>query len=118
MLINHIILEDLYKDAGEKRKQKALEYQKQGRVKIRNIDYQDDMNFELSANVIGTENYKTYINEVFSFDETIDDLLSLAYYNIGDIPKAIEHANKELTINPNNKRIQNNLDLMKKSSQN
>lgn len=62
MLINHIILEDLYKDAGEKRKQKALEYQKQGRVKIRNIDYQDDMNFELSANVIGTENYKTYIN--------------------------------------------------------
>ena len=62
MLINHIILEDLYKDAGGKRKQKALEYQKQGRVKIRNIDYQDDMNFELSANVIGTENYKTYIN--------------------------------------------------------
>lgn len=63
-------------------------------------------------------NYKTYINEVFSFDETIDDLLSLAYYNIGDIPKAIEHANKALTINPNNERIQNNLDLMKKSSQN
>ena len=62
MLINHIILEDLYKDAGGKRKQKALEYQKQGRVKIRNIDYQDDMNFELSANVIGTENDKTYIN--------------------------------------------------------
>ena len=63
-------------------------------------------------------NYKTYINEVFSFDETIDDLLSLAYYNIDDIPKAIEHANKALTINPNNERIQNNLDLMKKSSQN
>ena len=35
-------------------------------------------------------NAKTYINEVFSFDETIDDLLSLAYYNTGNIEKAVE----------------------------
>ena len=62
MLVNHMILEDLYKDAGEKRKQKAQEYQKQERVRIKNIDYQDDMNFELSAMVVGNEVYKTYIS--------------------------------------------------------
>lgn len=62
-------------------------------------------------------NYKTYINEVFSFDETIDDILSLAYYNIGNIPKAIEHANKALAINPDNERIQNNLRIMQERSQ-
>ena len=62
-------------------------------------------------------NCKTYINEVFSFDETIDDILSLAYYNIGNIPKAIEHANNALAINPNNERIQNNLRIMQERSQ-
>ena len=62
-------------------------------------------------------NYKTYINEVFSFDETIDDLLSLAYYNIGDNAKAIEHAESALVINPNNDRIKNNLKIMQERSQ-
>ena len=61
-------------------------------------------------------NGKTYINEVFSFDETIDDILSLAYYNIGDIPKAIEHAKKALEINPENLRIKNNLKIMQEKS--
>ena len=62
MLINHEILEDLYRDAGERRKQRAINYQKQGRVKIKNIEYENELNFEISANVIGTEVYKTYIN--------------------------------------------------------
>ena len=62
MLVNHMILEDLYKDAGDKRKQRAIEYQKQERVKIKNIDYEDSMNFSLSAIVVGNEVYKTYIS--------------------------------------------------------
>ena len=53
---------------------------------------------------------------MFSFDETIDDILSLAYYNIGDIPKAIEHAKKALEINPENLRIKNNLKIMQEKS--
>ena len=61
MLINHEILEDLYKDAGEGRKSRAINYQKQGRVKIKNIEYENELNFSLSANVIGNEIYKTYI---------------------------------------------------------
>ena len=62
MLVNHGILEDLYKDAGEGRKQRAINYQKQGRVKIKNVEYENELNFSLSANVIGTENYRTYIS--------------------------------------------------------
>ena len=63
-------------------------------------------------------NAKTYINEVFSFDETIDDLLSLAYYNTRNIEKAVEHATKALEINPDNERIKNNLEIMKNKLQN
>ena len=63
-------------------------------------------------------NYKTYINEVLSFDETIDDLLSLAYYNLGNTPKAIEHAKKALEINPHNERILKNLEYMEKDLKN
>ena len=62
MLVNHEIIEDLYKDAGERRKQRAIDYQKQERVKIKNVEYENDMNFELSAIVIGTDVYKTYIS--------------------------------------------------------
>ena len=62
MLVNHEILEDLYKDAGEGRKQRAINYQKQGRVKMKNVEYENELNFSLSANVIGTENYRTYIS--------------------------------------------------------
>ena len=62
MLVNHEILEDLYKDAGEGRKQRAIEYQKQERVKIKNIEYENSMNFSLSAIVVGNEVYKTYIS--------------------------------------------------------
>ena len=62
MLVNHEIIEELYKDAGERRKQRAIDYQKQERVKIKNVEYENDMNFELSAIVIGTDVYKTYIS--------------------------------------------------------
>lgn len=62
MIVNHEILEDLYKDAGEQRKQRAIEYQKQERIRLKNIDYEDSINFSLSANVIGNKIYKTYIS--------------------------------------------------------
>ena len=48
---------------------------------------------------------KTYINEQFSFDETIDDLLSIAYFNLGDLDKSLNFINQALKINKNNKRI-------------
>ena len=62
MLINHEIIEDLYKDAGEARKKRAIEYQKQERIRIKNIEYENELNFSISANVIGNKVYKTYIS--------------------------------------------------------
>ena len=64
------------------------------------------------------KNNKTYINEVFCYDNTIDDLLSIAYYNLGlfdislfYIDRAIDYdkenerliRNRELILNQNNK---------------
>lgn len=53
-------------------------------------------------------NNKTYINESFSFDETVYDLLSIASYNMGNIEEALGFTIKALKINPNNERIKNN----------
>ena len=62
MLVNQMVLDNLYKDSGEKRKEKAIEYQKSGRVKINDLEYENDINFEISAIVGGSDkSYKTYI---------------------------------------------------------
>ena len=61
MLVNHKILENLYKEAGEKRTQKARVYKKLGRVEITNTEYQDSKNFSIRAIVVGAEPYKTYV---------------------------------------------------------
>ena len=58
-----------------------------------------------------THNEKTYINEIFSWNETINDLLSIAYYYQNDLDKAILNAKEALKINPDNKRIKSNLEL-------
>lgn len=62
MFVNQMILEDLYKDSGEKRKEKAIKYQKEKRIKIKKLEYVNDKNFEISADVYGENTYKTYIN--------------------------------------------------------
>lgn len=61
-----------------------------------------------------TSNEKTYINEVFSWDETINDLLSIAYFHKKDISNAIKNATESLSINPDNERVKNNLKIFKK----
>ena len=58
-------------------------------------------------------NPKTYMNEVFSYDETLNDLLSISYFYLGDYENAIKNAKDALKINPNNERIQNYLELFK-----
>lgn len=61
MLVNHKILENLCKDAGEKRTQKAKAYKDCKRVEITNFEYKNSKNFEVSAIVVGSEIYKTYV---------------------------------------------------------
>ena len=61
MLVNHNIIDNLCKDAGESRTQKALRYKEQERVKIKKYEYENPMNFEISAEVEGSDIYDTYI---------------------------------------------------------
>ena len=62
MLVDNMVLERLYQDAGEKRKEKAIDYQKAGKIRIKNVEYENSRNFEISAIVVGTDVYRTYIS--------------------------------------------------------
>ena len=57
------------------------------------------------------ENPKTYINEIFSSNECLYDLLSLTYFHKGDLENAIISAQKGLNINPKNERLRHNLNI-------
>ena len=59
------------------------------------------------------EHKKSYINETFSWDYTIYDLLSVAYFYYGDINKSLEYSNIAIEMNPNNDRILNNNKIIK-----
>jgi len=54
------------------------------------------------------EHPKTYINEVFSWDHTIDDLLSICYYYENDFYNSLIHINKAIELLPKDKRLLNN----------
>ena len=58
------------------------------------------------------EHPKTYINEVFSWDHTIDDLLSICYYYENNFIKSLEHIEKALKYLPNDERILKNKQLI------
>ena len=57
---------------------------------------------------------KLYINEQFSWDHTIYDLLSLYYYNNEDYDLSLIYIDRALNISPNNIRLLNNRDIIKK----
>ena len=54
------------------------------------------------------DKYKSYINEIFSWDNTIYDLKSIAYYNLNDKENALTNINIALSFNPNDERLINN----------
>lgn len=60
-----------------------------------------------------TEHQKTYINEIFSWNNTVYDLLSLSYYYQGNKKQAIKYIKLALELEPNNERLLSNLSLMK-----
>lgn len=55
-----------------------------------------------------TTHEKTYINEVFSWDYTVYDLLSLGYYYTGHIDKSLQCVNIALSMDPTNEHLLNN----------
>ena len=52
---------------------------------------------------------KTYINEPFSFDYTIYDLLSISYFYLNDIDNSLYWCHKAIEMAPDNDRLKNNL---------
>ncbi len=58
---------------------------------------------------------KSYINEVNSWNETVYDLLSIAYFYLKDKKQALKNVNLALKINSKDKRIINNKKLIEKN---
>lgn len=56
---------------------------------------------------------KCYIHEVFSWDETVYDLLSLACYYLNKNDEAILYIEEALKLNPNNQRLLDNKKFFK-----
>lgn len=61
------------------------------------------------------EHKKTYINEIFSWNETVYDLLSLSYFYQKNIKKAMENINKAIAINNKDIRLLNNKKIIENS---
>lgn len=62
--------------------------------------------------------YKSYINEVFCYDGTIYDIISICKYNTGKIAEAIYYVDLALKKKPNDKRLINNKKLMNEALDN
>ena len=62
MQINPNILLELKEDAGTERTIKAIKYANSRKVEFLNTEYNDKNNFELKANVNGTEKYVTFVS--------------------------------------------------------
>lgn len=80
MLIKGDIIEELCESAGQSRTEKAKKYKNQKKVKIKKVTYEDENNFEISAEVEGTETYYTYI-EVKEGEIEAIECDCLDYYN-------------------------------------
>lgn len=65
-----------------------------------------------------TSHQKTYINEIFSWDHTIYDLLSICAFYEQNIPEAINYINQAIAISPDNKRLLENKKLFEQCLKN
>ena len=67
------------------------------------------------------EHPKTYINEVFSWDHTIYDLLSISYFYEGNMEEALKNVNIAINMNTNEfdkNRLIKNKEIIEKKIQN
>lgn len=58
------------------------------------------------------EHEKTYINEMFSWDYTIDNLLSVSFYNLGLYEEALFFIDKAIMVDKNNQMLQDNREII------
>lgn len=64
------------------------------------------------------EKSPTYINEEFAWNETVYDVLSLCYYEIGNYDEALKNVKIALEMNKNNDRLKNNYFLINEKRKN
>ena len=76
-------------------------------------DYDNVINYLNEALKIKTHT-KSYINEPFSYDGTIYDLLSIAYYYKSDFNKAIYYIDEALKYKSDDERLLNNKKIFEK----
>lgn len=82
-----------------------LEYQ------LNNFD--EVINYSLEALKITTHT-KSYINEPFSWDSTLYDLLAISYYHQNCKDLALKYINLALEMNPDDERLKNNKIIFEK----
>ena len=61
------------------------------------------------------EHGKSYINEIFSWDHTVYDLLSIAHFYLNNIDEAIKYSDEAIKISPDNERLLNNNKIIRES---
>lgn len=60
-------------------------------------------------------NPKTYINESFSYNSFVYDILSICEYNLGNYNEAVKYIKKAIEMSPKDERLKKNLKVMEKS---
>lgn len=80
-------------------------------LEFNNQAYLETINLLIQAKMI-KDHLKTYTNEIFSWDYTIDNLLSVCYFNLGLLDESLYYINKALEYAPDNLMLQNNKDLI------
>ena len=61
---------------------------------------------------------KTYINEIFSWDNTIYDMLSICMFYLNRIDESLYYINKAIDMEPNNERLLSNKKIIKEYKEN
>ena len=93
--------------------------QREGYVELALLEFANNNYLKVINNCIKAKtilkNEMIYINEPFCWDSTIDDLLSISYYNLGIKDLAIYHVNKALEYSPSDERLQKNKEIFEAS---
>ena len=77
-------------------------------------NYKDVIKYCQQALTIQTHQ-KSYINEIFSWDYTIYDLLSISYFYTNETKKALEYIEQAIVLDPTNERLMKNKVIMEQT---
>ena len=106
-LKNEVEAEFWYKKAIEEAPNLRDGYVELGMLYNNQGKYLESINYLIQALSINKKDM-VYMNEVFSWDNTIDDLMSINYYNLNLYDESLYYVNKALEYDKDNKRLLEN----------